>query len=99
MRLFDLLAQFDVMESIRPDNHRKVYIGPGNEIIYRIQSQTKQTPGIKKSDVAIISKALFSPKKAGPAGLYTDDKEDSVESQGCCSLICKKIGGIFFSSR
>lgn len=89
MRLFDFLVQFDVLENVREDNHRKVYIGPGNEILYHIQSNSA-----KSGDVGIISKVLFSAKK-GEMGPYTEGNDD--ESQGCCSKLWKKCGGIFFN--
>ncbi|XP_055298914.1 transient receptor potential cation channel protein painless-like [Sitodiplosis mosellana] len=97
MRLFDFFAQFDVLESIRPDNHRKVYIGPGNEIIYRIQSQNQSS---KSGDVGIVSKALFSPKKGSQVDRKSKDSEeneDTDESQRCCSQLWKKFIGIFFN--
>lgn len=96
MRLFDFFAQFDVLESIRPDNHRKVYIGPGNEIIYRIQSQNQSS---KSGDVGIVSKALFSTKKGTQTGksLDPEENEDTEESQRCCSQLWKKFIGIFFN--
>ncbi len=70
MHLFDFLNQFDVLRNARQDNERKVYIGPGNEILYHIQSQTE---GSKSGDVGIVSKVLFSSKK---------ENEDSTKS-GC----------------
>lgn len=94
MRLFDFFAQFDVLESVRNDNHRKIYIGPGNEIIFYIQSQTQST---KNGEVGIISKVLFNPKKGAEVGLHTDENEDTAESQRCCSQLWKKFIGIFFN--
>ncbi|XP_031618996.1 transient receptor potential cation channel protein painless-like isoform X2 [Contarinia nasturtii] len=95
MRLFYFFAQFDVLEKVRYDNHRKVYTGPGNEIIYRITSQTKST---KHGDVGIVSKALFtSQKKGSQVGLYSDENEDAAESKSCCSNLWGKIIGIFFN--
>lgn len=90
MRLFDFLTQFDVLESVRQDNHRKIFIEPGNEIIYHIQSQSS-----KSGDVGIISKALFSTKKGSEVGLYADENEE--DSQRCCSKLWKKLFGIFFN--
>lgn len=92
MQLFDYLTQFDVLENIRQDNHRKVYIGQGNEIIYHIESQSQ---GPKNGDVGILSNVLFNPKKGSDVGLYSDDNEE--ESQRCCSRLWKKCTGIFFN--
>lgn len=94
MRLYDFLAQFDVLENIRPDNHRKIFIGKGNEIIYHIKSQSHST---KSGDVGIISQVLFSPKKGSQVGAYSDDGEETVETTSCCSQIWKKFIGIFFN--
>lgn len=95
MQLFDFLNQFDVLENVRQDNHRKMYIGQGNEIIYHIRSQTHSS---KAGDVGIISKALFtSPKKGSEVGAYSDENDDSAESQSCCSNIWKNFIGIFFN--
>ncbi|XP_037029499.1 transient receptor potential cation channel protein painless-like [Bradysia coprophila] len=91
MQLFDFLTQFDVLENVREDNHRKIYIGPGNEILYHIQSQSNSA---KSGDVGIISKVLFSAKK-GEMGPYTDGNDD--KSQGCGSKLWKKCAGIFFN--
>ncbi|XP_037051125.1 transient receptor potential cation channel protein painless-like [Bradysia coprophila] len=90
MRLFDFFIQFDVLETVRQNNQRKIYIGPDNEIIYHIQSQTQSA---KSGDVGIVSKLLFSPKK-GDGGPYADENE---ESTGCCSQLWKKFIGIFFN--
>lgn len=95
MRLFDFFAQFDVLQSVRQNNQRKVYIGPGNEIIYQIQSSKN-----KSGDVGIVSKVLFSPRKKvqGAQGDPLDENEDAPEQSGrCCSAIWKKIIGIFFN--
>lgn len=96
MRLFDFFAQFDVLESVRLNNQRKIYIGPGNEIIYHIQSQSKSN---KNGDVGIVAKVLFSPKKKshGTQTGASDENEDAAESQRCCSQLWKKIVGIFFN--
>lgn len=93
MQLFYFLTQFDVLENVREDNHRKIFIGPDDEIIYHIQSQTE---GSKNGDVGIISKALFSPSKKGSEPGPYNDNEDSAES-GCCSKLSKKFVGIFFN--
>lgn len=90
MRLFDFFIQFDVLETVRQNNQRKIYIGPDNEIIYHIQSQTQTA---KSGDVGIVSKLLFSPKK-GDGGPYADENE---ESTGFCSQLWKKFIGIFFN--
>lgn len=92
MQLFDFLNQFDVLENARKDNQRKVYIGPGNEIIYQIQSQS-QTP--KNGDVGIISKVLFNPKKGSEMALY--DNGETADNPRCCSKLSKKIVGMFFN--
>ncbi len=92
MHLFDFLNQFDVLRNVRQDNRRKVYIGPGNEILYHIQSQTQ---GARNGDVGVLSKVLFSSKKGSDVGLY--ENEDSAESQRCCSGLWKKFFGIFFN--
>lgn len=96
MRLFDFFAQFDVLESVRQNNQRKIYIGPGNEIIYHIQSQTKSN---KNGDVGIVSKALFSQKKKphGSQAGDVEENEETNESERCCSQLWKKIIGIFFN--
>lgn len=96
MKLFDFFVQFDVLEKVRHDNHRKVYIGPGNEIIFHIHSQTRST---KSGDVGIVSKMLFTPntKKGSQMGPYSDENEDAAESHGCCSQLWKKFIGIFFN--
>lgn len=91
MQLFYFLAQFDVLENVRVDNHRKIYIGPENEIIYHIQSENQ---GSRNGDVGIISKVLFNPKKGSEVGLY--DNDDSAETN-CCSRMSKKFFGIFFN--
>lgn len=90
MRLFDFFAQLDVLEIVRPDNHRKIYIGPGNEIIYHIHSQTQSA---RSGEAGVISKVLFSAKKS--SGLNAD--EDSDESHGCCSKMWKNFIGYFFN--
>lgn len=96
MRLFDFFAQFDVLETVRQNNQRKIYIGPGNEIIYHIQSQTKSN---KSGDVGIVSKVLFSSKKKslGSQNDLADENDESAESQRCCSQLWKKLVGIFFN--
>lgn len=95
MRLFEFFAQFDVLECVRLDNQRKIFIGPGNEIIYHIQSQSQST---KNGDVGIISKVLFSPKKGSQVGVPADgENEESAESERCCSQLWKKFIGIFFN--
>lgn len=67
MRLFDIFIQFDALECVRQDNQRKIYIGPDNEIIYHIQSQSQSS---KCGDVSVVSKMLFGSSK-------TDENEDS----------------------
>lgn len=94
MQLFDFITQFDVLENVREDNHRKIYIGPGNEIIYHIQSQTQ---GTKNGDVGIISKALFRESKKGSEVGLTDENEDVPETKGCFSKLSKKFMDIFFN--
>lgn len=94
-RLFDFLMQFDVLENVRPDNHRKVFIGQGNEIIYHIQSQSQST---RNGDVGVIAKVLFSPKKGTQVGPQSDDNEDAAEPGSCCGNLWKKFIGIFFNS-
>lgn len=89
MKLFELFAQFDVLENVRVDNNRKIYIGPENEILYQIQSQTASS---KIGDVGILSKVLFSPKKGSEASVYSED-EEATESQR--SKLWKKFVGIF----
>lgn len=97
MRLFYFLAHFDVLESVRNDQQRKIYVGPGNEIIYHIQSQSKSS---KNGDVGIVSKVLFSPKKkshGSQVGPYSDENEDTGESLRFYSKLWKKVIGIFFN--
>lgn len=94
MRLFYFFAQFDVLETIRQDNTRKIYIGPANEIIYHMQSESKST---KSGDVGIVSKVLFSSKKGSQQVGLSDDNDEPTESQSCCSQIWKKFIGIFFN--
>lgn len=89
MKLFELFAQFDVLENVRIENSRKIYIGPENEILYQIQSQTASS---KIGDVGILSKVLFNPKKGSEASIYSDDDEPT-ESQR--SKLWKKFVGIF----
>lgn len=97
MKLFDFFAQFDVLESVRPDNHRKIYIGPGNEIIHRIQSKSAKSS--KSGDVGIVSKALFSSKKGSQVEKSKDseENEETDESQRCCSNLWAKFIGIFLN--
>lgn len=95
MRLFDFFRQFDVLTCVRQNNQRKVYIGPGNELIYQIQSKKN-----KVGDVGIVSKVLFSPKKKtqGAKGDPEDESEEQPEQSGrCCSFLWKKIVNIFFN--
>lgn len=91
MQLFYFLTQFDVLENVRQDNSRKVFIGRGNEIIYHIKSETQ---GSKNGDVGIISKYLFNPKK-GEMGGHADG--DDSESPRCCSTLSKKFMDMFFN--
>lgn len=95
MRLFDFFGQFDVLTSVRQNNQRKVYIGPGNELIYQIQSNKN-----KSGDVGIVSKVLFSPKKKpqGQQGDPLDESDDAPEPSGrCCSFLWKKMFNLFFN--
>lgn len=99
MKLFDFFAQFDVLESVRPDNHRKIYIGPGDEILHRIQSKSQSSKNSKCGDVGIVSKALFSAKKGSQAEKSKDpeENEEQEESQRCCSNLWAKFIGIFLN--
>lgn len=94
MQLYDFFHQFDVLEAVRHDNQRKIFIGPGNEILYHLQSQSSSP---KNADTGIVSKALFSSKKGTQVGPYADEGEDADESQSCCSKLWTKFIGIFFN--
>lgn len=89
MKMFYLFAQFDVLESARFENRRKVYIGPDDEILYQIKSQSA---GSKIGDVGGLSKVLFSPKK----GAQLDDNEESADTHRL-SRLWKKFIGILFN--
>lgn len=107
MRLFDYFTQLDVLEGMRHNYHRKIYIGPKNEIIYRINIQNgdnfmKRKKSLtqhstKDGDIRYIS-SFFNTKKLSQVALYSEENElESKESQPHgCSRLWKKFTVIFF---
>lgn len=94
MRLFDLCAQFDILESVRVNDERKMYIGPSDEIInhINIQSQNKSpSQSSKNSDIGVVLQILFSQKSGSQVGASSDENEKDSSSS-----LWKRIAALFY---